>query len=67
MKARIYISGLAAGVPKTGFGVNLATFAYLEILPAGRPTMTARVYGIADTLSVGNESSTLLVGHVKTD
>ncbi|WP_047880387.1 hypothetical protein [Photobacterium aquae] len=53
-------------IPKTSFGVNLFSGCYIETRPnhGNAPT---HIYGIIDTLSLGNESGTVVVGHAVTD
>jgi len=65
MEARITISGLGAGIPGTSFGVNLISGAYIEV--RGSKGEKSRVYGIQDTLSIGNDSSTVGFSHVQTN
>ena len=65
MEATITISGLGAGIPGTSFGVNIISGAYIEI--RGSESSPSRVYGIVDTLSVGNDSSTIGLSHIQTD
>jgi len=64
MEARITISGLGAGIPGTSFGVNVISGAYIEV--RGGESSSTRVYGIEDTLSIGNDSSTIGFSHVQT-
>lgn len=65
MEARITISGLGAGIPGTSFGVNVISGAYIEV--RGGKASSTRVYGIEDTLSVGNDSSTIGFSHIQTN
>ncbi|WP_025613270.1 hypothetical protein [Vibrio parahaemolyticus] len=66
MKVRITISGLGAGIPKLPIGVNLISGCYIETKPNDGQAPT-RLYGVADYLSVGGESSTLVFGHAQTE
>lgn len=65
MEARITISGLGAGIPGTSFGVNIISGAYIEV--RGNKAGNSRVYGIEDTLSIGNDSSTIGFSFIQTD
>ena len=66
MKVRITISGLGAGIPKLPIGVNLISGCYIGTKPNDGNAPT-RLYGVADYLSVGGESSTLIFGHAQTE
>lgn len=64
MEIRITLSGIGVGFSRTGFGINLMTGCYIETRTCkGAGT---RKYGVKDALSLGSESSTLLVGHAQT-
>lgn len=65
MEIRLSISGFGIGLANTGFGVNAVSGCYVEIRENwGAST---RVYGVTDHLSLGSDSSTILVGHVSTE
>ncbi|MCR9909044.1 hypothetical protein NB545_16455 [Vibrio campbellii] len=66
MKVRVTISGLGAGILTLPIGVNLISGCYIETKPNDGNTPT-RLYGVADYLSVGGESSTLIFGHAQTE
>lgn len=63
---QIQIIGLSAGigVPKTGFGVNLATYAYISLRPTQGPHM--KTLALDDALSVGGKSGTFIWSDFKT-
>lgn len=62
MKARVIITGVGVGGFR-GLGVNLSSNAYIQI----GERIVLRNYGLTDHFSLGARSSTLVVGHVKTD
>ncbi|PXF32194.1 hypothetical protein WH50_05540 [Pokkaliibacter plantistimulans] len=64
MEVRITISSLALGIPKTGFGFNIASGAYVEVR-AGQAA-TRHLYGMTDLFSLGTKSGTLGFGHIQT-
>ena len=57
---QIQITGMsvAIGIPKTGFGINAATFAFISLRPAPGPHM--QILAIDDILSVGSKSGTFI-------
>ena len=64
MEVKVIISGLGIGIAKTGLGANLVSGTYISMRMG--PKVKPRVFGITDSLSLGSDSSTLLVGHVAT-
>ncbi|MDO6501169.1 hypothetical protein [Photobacterium sanguinicancri] len=66
MEIRIRVSGVGINIPKTSFGLNLFSGCYIETRP-NKGNAPTRIYGIIDTLSLGNESGTVVVGHAVTD
>lgn len=66
MEARIIISGVGLGIPKTSFSANIASGAYLQVRHAVGAQPFA-IFGIAENFTLGSEASTVLVGHAETD
>lgn len=65
MEARIRVSGLGMGIPSSSFGVNVVSGAYIEV--RGGKSSSRYLYALIDTLSIGNDSSTLGASHILTD
>lgn len=64
MEARITISGFGFAAGRSGFGVNVASGAYIEIRPAkGAP---ACKLGLATGPELGSENGSLVFGHLQT-
>ena len=57
--------GAGVGIPKSGFSVNLATGAYIEIRQS--VNMPAMLFALGQYATLGNEASTFLAGYVNTD
>ncbi len=65
MEMKVVISGIGAAIPKTGLGVNIFSGSYIEFRNSKRiPNI---LMGLADVISIGNKSGTVVVGHVATD
>ena len=65
MEMKVVISGIGAAIPKTGLGVNILSGSYIEFRNSKRiPNI---LMGLADAISIGNKSGTVVVGHVATD
>ncbi len=65
MEMKVVIDGIGLAVPKTGFGINLFSGAYIKLRRAkGVPIV---LMGLADGPSLGAKSGTVFVGHVETD
>lgn len=66
MEVKVIITGIGAGVPSWGIGLNLLSYCYLEVR-ANRGAPTSKVYAVDDYFSLGGESSTLIFGYASTD
>lgn len=64
MEIRITISSLGAGLPGTGFGLNIISAAYVEVRASKNSNV--RLFGVTDYLSLGNNSVTIGAGHAQT-
>lgn len=65
MEAKLWISGMGLGIPRTAFSANLASGAYLLVRPS--PTAPpSKCYGLVENFSLGSEGSTVLYGHAAT-
>ena len=65
MEMKVVISGIGAAIPKTGLGVNILSGSYIKFRNSKRiPNI---LMGLADAISIGNKSGTVVVGHVATD
>ncbi len=65
MEVKFIISSISIGFGKTGFGANAMTGAYIQTrVQKGAPVET---YGITSTLTIGSDSSTIIVGHVSSE
>jgi hypothetical protein len=65
MEMKVVISGVGAAIPKTGFGVNFISGSYIGLRNSKK--MSNILMGLADLISIGNKSGTVVVGHVATD
>lgn len=65
MEMKVVISGVGAAIPNTGFGVNVISGSYIKLRNSKR--MSTILMGLADAISMGNKSGTVIVGHVATD
>lgn len=65
MQMKITIFGAGIGIPKSGFSVNLATGAYIEVRQS--KNTPAILFAIGQFATLGNEASTFLAGYVNTD
>lgn len=65
MDIRIIISGLGINIPKTSFGVNAISGCYVSV--RNSEAAPEAVYGIKSYLSLGSESSTLIVGQIRSE
>lgn len=64
MEMKVIIDGMGIALPKTGFGVNLFSGSYISLRNnKGAPVL---LLGLADALSLGSKSGTVIVGHVAT-
>lgn len=65
MEMKVVIDGIGVAVPKTGFGLNLFSGSYINFRNSKgvRPIML----GLADGISIGSKSGTVIVGHVETN
>lgn len=64
MEVRILLSSLSIGLGSSGFGVNAITGSYIQTRVA--PDAPVKLFGIADSMSLGSDSGTLLASHVTT-
>ncbi len=66
MEAKLWISGVGVGIPRTAFSANLASGAYLLIRPG--PNLPAtQCFGLVENFTLGSEGNTILYGHAETE
>lgn len=63
MEMFINIMGAGVALPKTGFGVNLATASYIGITNGYQVTLL----GLSNVMSLGEKARTFVFGWIKTD
>jgi hypothetical protein len=64
MQIQIIGASIAVGIPKTGFGINATTFAYISLRPTeGKLIQT---FAVDDHLSIGGKSGTFIWSNVRT-
>ncbi|MGI1678923.1 MAG: hypothetical protein K6L75_09340 [Cellvibrionaceae bacterium] len=64
MQIRIVGASFALGIPKTGFGVNASTFAYIQL--RNGPNSDIQTLAVDDHFSVGGKSGTFIWSNIST-
>ena len=65
MKMKVIIDGIGLSIPKTGLGLNIFSGSYISFRNSKKTPEI--LMGLADVISLGSKSGTVVVGHVETD